>query len=96
MVPYVEPKVIGEVVATLLSAEAKSATKYLSDKLVVRASRPVYKEKLDGAGKRARRIGVVLTIGEPNHEAREFIKRCKKLGEPLPVRRIQLKFLTKT
>lgn len=92
MVPHVEGKVVGQVVSALLASNARSATKFLNEKLVVRVSRPVYKGKLDGAGKRARRVGLVLTIGEPNYEARDFIKKCKRAGEPFPVKKIQVKF----
>ena len=92
MVPQVEGKVVGQVVSALLASGARSATKFLSERLVVRASRPLYEGRLDGSGKRARRVGVVLTIGEPNCEAREFVKKCRKAGEQFPVKKIQFKF----
>jgi len=34
----------------------------------------------------------ILTVGEPAYREREFIKLCKKAGEPFPVRKVQLKF----
>jgi hypothetical protein len=37
---------------------------------------------------------VTPTIGIPNY-LREFIRKCKKAGEPFPVKKIQLKFLPK-
>jgi len=38
---------------------------------------------------------MVLTIGRPNYAEREFIKLCKKAGEPFPVKKMQLKFYPK-
>jgi hypothetical protein len=38
----------------------------------------------------------VFTIGKPNYEEREFIKKCKKAGEPFPVKKIQVKFYNKS
>lgn len=85
--------VIGEVVMVLLySPGAHTATKYLSDKIVVRATRPNYKGKLDGDSLRALRTQVAVTIGDPNYTAREFIKQCKRAGEPFPIKKIQLKY----
>ncbi len=42
--------------------------------------------------KRALRHTIVLKIGRPNFREREFIRACKKAGEPFPVKKIQLKF----
>ena len=82
---------VGSVVQLLLSANARRATKYLSTGKVISAARPVYDWKLPR--KNASREGIVLKLGAPNYEEREFIKRCKKAGEPFPVRKIQLKYL---
>jgi hypothetical protein len=79
---------IADVIGTLLSSGAKTATKYVSEKLTIRASRRIYRYN----GKPGNDIEVVLTIGKPNFEAREFIKLCKKAKEPFPVKKIQLKF----
>jgi hypothetical protein len=83
---------IGEVVRVLLVTEAKTATKYISEKLTIRASRKLLKGKIPPSNSN---IDVVLTIGRPNFEAREFIKQCKKDGEKFPVKKIQLEFPTK-
>ena len=72
-----------QVIAPLLAGNRK-ATKYLSPRLVVKASRrhkPRY-----GAN-----VEIVLTIGRPNYTEREFIADAKKAGEGFPVRKVQLK-----
>lgn len=33
----------------------------------------------------------VLTFGLPNYEERVFLAKCRKAGEPLPVKKVQLK-----
>jgi hypothetical protein len=76
----------------LIQTEAHTATKYLSPTHVVRATRIVWRGKID---KRSRTIEIRFTDGKPNYHAREFIKRCQKAGEPFPVRKIQLKFFPK-
>ena len=81
---------ISNVVGFLLSSEARTATKYISEKLVIRASLKMAGKKLPA--KNARTIEIILTIGAPNYEAREFIKKCKKAKEPFPVKKIQLQF----
>lgn len=99
MVPAVRSKIVGDVVTALLASGAHSAIKYLEPGLVVKATRPTVRvkkrspKKLNGTDKRDRRIGVVVTIGEPNWEAREFVKKCRRAGEPFPVKRIQLRYL---
>ena len=82
---------ISNVVFTLLDSGARTATKYISEKLVIRASLKLAGKKLPA--KNVRIIEMVLTIGAPNYEAREFIKICKKAKEPFPDKKIQLKFL---
>jgi hypothetical protein len=79
------------VIATLIESGAKTATTYISEKLTIRASRKTYKGKLPP--KNSKSIEVVLTIGAPNFEAREFIKMCKKAGESFPIKKIQLKYV---
>lgn len=76
-------------VEMLLRQEAHRATKYLSEKEVVTATRKLFGNKID---KRDRNIEIILKIGRPNYIEREFIKQCKKAGEPFPVKKIQLKF----
>ena len=66
---------------------AYQATKFINEKLTVKATKKRYKKGVvHGA------IDVVLTIGKPNCTAREFIKKCKWAGEPFPVKKVQVKF----
>ena len=81
-------------IEALLIMEAKSATKFISPTLTIRASQKLYHGKLPP--KNATSLDIVLTIGRPNFEARQFIKKCQKFGEPFPVRKIQLKFPSKS
>lgn len=81
--------IIENVVNALLLNGAKTATKYVSEKLTIRASRKLYGGKLPPKGSNEE---IVLTIGRPNFEAREFIKKCKKAGEKFPVKKIQLTY----
>lgn len=63
------------------------ATKYISPKEIVRATRKTYGKKI-----RHGNIEIHLTIGRPNYAEREFIKLCQKAGEPFPIKKIQLKY----
>jgi hypothetical protein len=76
---------VSRAVEDLLRSGARTAVRYVSDRAVVRAThrhRPT---------RRARTVELVLTIGQPNAREREFIRRCRKAGEPLPVRKTQLR-----
>lgn len=68
----------------LATSGAHTATKYESEKLVVRLTRTRAKRN-NG------RLDFVLSVSRPNFEDREFLKLCKKAGERIPVRRIQLR-----
>lgn len=82
---------ITSVVEILMRSDARRATKFLTDKQIVRATRKVVKGKfIDKVGNN---LEIILTLGKPNFAEREFIKACKKAGEKFPVRNIQLKFL---
>lgn len=54
--------------------------------MIVRATRILYNGKASEQGN----MEIRLTIGKPNYAEREFIKDCKKAGEPFPVERVQL------
>lgn len=69
-----------------LSADARKATVYVDEKTVVSVCRRFR------FSRRNTRDDFVLKIGAPNYEERDFIRRCKRAGEPLPVRKVQLKF----
>ncbi len=74
----------------IIDGGAKKATQYISPTEVAKATRH---GKID---RRARIVTMVFTVGRPNYEEREFIKKCKKAGEPFPVKKIQVKFPTKS
>ena len=71
--------------ALLQNNMVRSATAYYSPKLRVTATRAF---KPDG---RNTRETMSLTYGTPNYAGREFIKACKRSGEPFPVKKVQLK-----
>jgi len=79
---------VAHVTAHILDSGAVRATKYISPKFTVKAKRKEFK----GQSSRSRTTEIHVTFGAPNYEEREFIKRCKKSGEPFPVKKIRLKF----
>lgn len=80
-------KYVEDVVDTLLATKnVKTAVKYVSPNLIVRATR---RGRHDG---RDKNIDMVLAIGKPNYRERDFIKDCKKAGEKFPIRGIILKY----
>jgi hypothetical protein len=85
----IHTKYYAKLADALLASEAHKATKYLSDKHVINATRILYAGKIlpDRC-----RINILFTDGRPNYTERQFIKLCKKAGEPFPIRNIQLKF----
>lgn len=76
------------VIETLLSMQAYRTTKFVSPKLVIRATRRLYGGKVPGRGQAT----IILTIGSPNYIERDFIRVCKQAGERFPVRRVRIKF----
>jgi hypothetical protein len=85
MVTTVSRRVLAAVTEVVLTG-AKQATKYLSPQLTVKAT-------FHGArdARYARRT-IVLTVGTPNYRERAFIKKCQAVGEPFPVRKLQLRW----
>jgi len=77
---------VGKVVGTLLRTGAYRATKYMSPKSVIKATRRHKGER------RASRTEFVVTLGSPNYQEHKFIKQCLKVEEPFPIKKIQLKF----
>jgi len=77
---------ITSVAEQLLRFNAIKATKYLSPTHIIRATRKRYGGKIISGT-----IEMVISIGRPNYIERDFIKDCKKAGEPFPVKRVQLK-----
>ncbi len=80
-------KDINVVIEALLRTESYKAEKYITDKLVIRATRRTYKRKI----RASENIEILLVIGKPNFEQREFIKDCKKAKEKFPIKGIILK-----
>lgn len=80
---------VREVFRSTMGWGARMATYYINDRLIVRATRRMAP---DG---RAKRVEMVLTYGAPNFVERRFIRLCKQAGEPLPVRRVQVKWWPK-
>ena len=85
MKKIIDPKHLGTVCNALIGSDAKTATKYIDEKTVVRAT---WRHKPSGRNSREE---MVVTIGIPNYLERDFIKSCKKAGEPLPVKKIQFR-----
>ena len=81
--------VFNELAAAIIDGGAIKATKYNSTTETAKATKRKYK-----SSSRTAPIEILFTIGMPNYKEREFIKKCKKAGEPFPVKKIQLKFKT--
>jgi hypothetical protein len=77
----IEPSVVSELVDYVLNKGAYKATTYLSKDFTVKATRKRYDGKIN---KRARTVDIILTIGKPNYEERERMKRAKKNGWDFP------------
>ena len=83
-------KDVSKVMAAMLADDTLvRATRYLSPRLVVRATRRRY-----GRARRAVRgvTEILVTIGKPNHRERAFIRDAKRAGEPFPVKKTQLQY----
>jgi len=80
-------KVFADLAECILVGGAYKATKYLDEKLTIKATKKRYKKGVvHGA------FDLVFTVGKPNYIERDFIKKCKKAGEPFPVKKIQVRF----
>lgn len=86
----VSKNVFGKLAECILDGGAYKATKYYGDKLIVRATRKRYGGKIMKG--KVHPVEIMFTVGRPNYEEREFIKKCFAAGEPLPVKKIQMKF----
>ncbi len=83
MIPFIYFAKLAEV---LISEGAYRATKFISEKDVIKATR---RGKID---RRNSRTEILFTLGTPNYIEREFIKKLKQCGEPFPVKKILLKW----
>ncbi len=85
MKAQIDPKVFATVLGALVASDAKSAIKYLSPKLVVKATwlnKPSNRNRLESA---------VVTFGAPGFKEQKFIDACAQAGEPFPVKKVQLR-----
>ena len=64
---------------------ARRATQYLAHNYIVKATGQ------HKPNRRSRSQTIIVTVGDPNYAEREFVKRCKKTGEPFPVKKMQLR-----
>lgn len=85
-------KIFSELAEIILKSGAVKATKYYDERTVVKAKLLTYGGKIYKAGRRRQ---IHFTIGVPNYEEKNFIKACKKSGEPFPIKKIQIKWLKK-
>lgn len=81
-------KALAQVTEAVLEAHAHSATKYLSSRVVVRATRQLYSGRVE---KGERRVTLIVSFGVPNYLERKVIANCRKAGLPLP-KAVQIKF----
>jgi hypothetical protein len=69
--------VFAELAEEILVGGAYKVTKYMSDKRTIKATRKRYKGKI----LKGDAVDIVFTVGKPNYEEREKIKRAKKAGQ---------------
>ena len=81
----IDPRIFAMVCGALIASEAKMAVKIIDDKTVVKAT---WHNKPSGKNSREE---MVITFGRPNYQDSDFIKRCKKAGEPFPIKKIQFR-----
>lgn len=84
---------LDHIIDTLLDSNAWRVTKYVSPKHVVRATRRRYRGH---ALRRRFPHEIVLSFASPNYRERQFIKACKRAGEPFPVKKLQVQFPPKS
>jgi hypothetical protein len=84
MKAQIDPKVFAAVLGALVASDSKTAVKYLSPKLVVKAT---WHNKPRG---RNRMEHAVVTFGAPGYKQQRFIDACLTAGEPFPVKKVQL------
>ena len=77
-----------QVIEVLWRTDSRQAIKYITEKLVVKATRRAYR------GRPERKRGnntFLVTFGRPNYLEREFIKKAKAAKELFPIKRCQLR-----
>ena len=76
--------VFSEVVDTLLVMGCRAAIKFVSPKLVVKATR---RHRPD---RRTSHTEILVSFGRPNCAERRFVRELQKAGEPFPVKKVRL------
>jgi hypothetical protein len=82
-----DDRAVGMLMRAILGHGAIRATKYISEKHTIKATRKRYKK-----GVIHNAIDIVITIGKPNYLERAFIKKHKQAGGTFPVKKLQLKW----
>lgn len=81
-----ELNALTRLVAAMIDPNVRTATAYMS---------PVYTMRLSKVHRHVRSNGrsrtFSLTLGKPNYEARQFVKRALRAAEPFPVKKVQLR-----
>jgi hypothetical protein len=80
-------RIIGTLVRAILAGGAIRATKYISEKQTIKATRKRYKKGVVHSA-----IDIVITIGKPNYLERAFIKKFKQSGGSFPIKNPQIKW----
>ena len=88
--PLFPTNLLGKMANYIIHYGARKVIKYMTEKEVIKATRKLSKGKVDN---RSRKVEICFTMGTPNFEEREFIKKLKKAGEPFPVKKFQIKFI---
>ena len=83
--PLPSHKDFNAVIDALLNYDIRSATKYISPKLVARAT---WRHK---PSRKNTREEMVITFGAPNYLEAKFVKLALKAEEPFPIKRVQHK-----
>ena len=81
----IDPRIFATVGGALIGSDAKTATKYLAPNMVVRAT---WRHKPHSKNLREE---MVVTYGNPNYREHDFVRACKKAGEPFPIKKIQFR-----
>lgn len=85
----IDAREIGNVSAALIISKCKSATKYLDEKTIVRAT---WRNKPSNKNSREE---MVITFGNPNYLERAYIKKLKIDGVKFPIKEIKIKHYPK-
>ena len=83
MKTVVDPREFAKVISTLVVGDCRSVVRYLTPKLVVRAT---WRHKPRSNHTREE---MVVTYGAPNYREAIFAKQAVKAGEPFPIKKIQ-------